>query len=36
LTDWWNIGWDFKCEVLKKWLEKYKESENIINLNEEE
>ena len=30
MTNWWNIGWDFKCGVLKKWLEKYKESVNIL------
>ena len=22
LTDWWNVGWYIKCDMLKKWLEK--------------
>ena len=36
IEDWWHLGWSFKCEMLRKWLEKYKEKENINNLNEDE
>ena len=36
LTNWWNIGWAIKCEIIEKWLEKYRNIKNILNLNEKD
>jgi len=36
MSDWWNVGWSFKCDMLGSYLKKYKASKNIIILTEEE
>ena len=36
MSNWWHLGWSFKCDMLEKWLGKYKASENIDNITEDE
>ena len=36
ISDWWHLGWSFKCDMLEEWLGKYKSSEIIHNLTEDE
>ena len=36
MSDWWHLGWSFKCAMLEKWLGNQKEKENINILTEDE